>query len=122
MGKAIRPNLRMEQTAEGAKAWELENKAFRKPALDVRRELLEMTRSSGTLTTKSAYIAVETAAQEKGLKQKELESLHGDKSLDFDESTAEKSDAPGFLILLALLAPLLLWKRLSRMGASVETK
>ena len=100
--------------AEGAKAWELENKAFRKPALDARRELLEMTRSSGTLTTKSAYIAVETAAQEKGLKQKELESLHGDKSLDFDESTAEKSDAPGFMILLALLAPFLLWLRRRR--------
>ena len=88
---------------QGAKAWELENRAFLKPALDVRRELLEMTRKTGTLTTKSAYIVVETAAQEKGLKQKEMESLHGDKSLDFDESAAEKSDAPGFALLAAAL-------------------
>ena len=98
--------------AEGAKAWELENNAFLKPALDVRRELLEMTRKTGTLTTKSAYIVVESAAQEKGLKQKEMESLHGDKSLDFDESVADKTgDAPGFLVLLLLFAPLALWWR-----------
>ena len=90
--------------AEGAKAWELENKAFLKPALDVRRELLDLTRKTGTLTTKSAYIAVETSAQEKGLMQKEMESLHGDKSFDFDESSANKSDAPGFFVLLAALA------------------
>ena len=92
--------------AEGAKAWELENRAFLKPALDVRRELLEMTRKTGTLTTKSAYIVVETAAQEKGLMQKEMEALHGDKSLDFDESMAKKSDAPGFLLLLVCLVVL----------------
>ena len=98
--------------SEGAKAWELENRAFLKPALDVRRELLEMTRRTGTLTTKSAYIAVETAGQEKGLKQKEMESLHGDKSLDFDESTADNhGDAPGFLVLLLVFAPLALWRR-----------
>lgn len=97
--------------AEGAKAWELENRAFLKPALDVRRELLEMTRRTGTLTTKSAYIAVESAAQEKGLKQKEMEALHGDKSLDFDESTAEKGDAPGFFVLLAVFLPFALWRR-----------
>ena len=101
--------------SEGAKAWELENKAFLKPALDVRRELLEMTRKTGTLTTKSAYIAVETVGQEKGLKQKEMEALHGDKSLDFDESTADKTgDAPGFLILLLLFAPLILCRRTRR--------
>ena len=100
--------------SEGAKAWELENRAFLKPALDVRRELLERTRNTGTLTTKSAYIAVETAAQEKGLKQKEMESLHGDKSLDFDESTAERTgDAPGFLVLLAFFAPIVIWWRRS---------
>ena len=99
--------------AEGAKAWELENKAFLKPALDARRELLDMMRKTGVLTTKSAYIVVETAAQEKGLKQKEMESLHGDKALDFDESTADKTaDAPGFFILLLFFAPFLLWRRL----------
>ena len=41
-----------------------------------------------------------------------MESLHGDKSLDFDESVADKTgDAPGFLILLLLFAPLALWWR-----------
>ena len=108
--------------AEGAKAWELENNAFLRPALDVRRELLEMTRKTGTLTTKSAYIVVESAAQEKGLKQKEMESLHGDKSLDFDESVADKTgDAPGFLILLLLFAPLALWRRKFAMNVAKET-
>ena len=108
--------------AEGAKAWELENNAFLKPALDVRRELLEMTRKTGTLTTKSSYIVVETAAQEKGLKQKEMESLHGDKSLDFDESMADKTgDAPGFLVLLLLFAPLALWRRKFAMNVAKET-
>ena len=108
--------------AEGAKAWELENKAFLKPALDARRELLELTRKTGTLTTKSAYIVVETAAQEKGLKQKEMESLHGDKSLDFDESVADKTgDAPGFLVLLLLFAPLALWRRKFAMNIAKET-
>ncbi len=108
--------------AEGAKAWELENNAFLKPALDVRRELLELTRKTGTLTTKSAYIVVESAAQEKGLKQKEMESLHGDKSLDFDESVADKTgDAPGFLILLLLFAPLALWRRKFAMNVAKET-
>ena len=108
--------------AEGAKAWELENNAFLKPALDARRELLELTRKTGTLTTKSAYIVVETAAQEKGLKQKEMESLHGDKSLDFDESVADKTgDAPGFLVLLLLFAPLALWRRKFAMNVAKET-
>ena len=102
--------------AAGAQAWELENKAFLKPALDVRRDLLDLTRTTGTLTTKSAYIVVETVAQEKGLKQKEMESLHGDKSLDFDESAAVKSgDAPGFLVLLAIFAAVLFFSR--RWGA-----
>jgi len=102
--------------AAGAQAWELENKAFLKPALDVRRELLDLTRTTGTLTTKLAYIVVETVAQEKGLKQKEMESLHGDKSLDFDESAAVKSgDAPGFLVLLAIFAAVLFFSR--RWGA-----
>ena len=87
-----------------------------------RRELLELTRKTGTLTTKSAYIVVETAAQEKGLKQKEMESLHGDKSLDFDESVADKTgDAPGFLILLLLFAPLALWRRKFAMNVAKET-
>ena len=108
--------------AEGAKAWELENNAFLKPALDVRRELLELTRKTGTLTTKSAYVVVESAAQEKGLKQKEMESLHGDKSLDFDESVADKTgDAPGFLILLLIFAPLALWRRKFAMNVAKET-
>lgn len=88
--------------AEGAKAWELENKAFLKPALDVRAELLKATRESGALTTKSAYIAVETTAQEKGLRQKEAEALFGNQNLEFEEP--ESSDAPGMLLMLAFVA------------------
>ena len=88
--------------AEGAKAWELENRAFLKPALDVRAELLKATRESGALTTKSAYIAVETTAQEKGLKQKEAEALYGNQNLEFEEP--ESSDAPGMLLLLVVVA------------------
>ena len=91
--------------ADGAKAWELENMAFMKPALDVRAELLKATRESGALTTKSAYIAVETTAQEKGLKQKEMESLYGNQNLEFEEpESVESSDAPGMLLLLAFVA------------------
>ena len=93
--------------AEGAKAWELENQSFLKPALDLRRELLDRTRKTGTLTTKSAYIVVENTMQEKGLAQKEMEALNGDKSLDFDESMADNGDAPGFFILLVLITPFL---------------
>ena len=90
--------------AEGAKAWELENRAFLKPALDVRAELLKATRESGALTTKSAYIAVETTAQEKGLKQKEAEALYGNQNLEFEEPGPESSDAPGMLLLLVFVA------------------
>ena len=90
--------------ADGAKAWELENKAFLKPALDVRAELLKATRETGALTTKSAYIAVESAAQEKGLKQKEAEALFGNQNLEFEEPASESSDAPGLLLLLAFAA------------------
>ena len=44
-----------------------------------------------------------------------MEALHGDKSLDFDESTADKAgDAPDFLILLLLFAPLILCRRTRR--------
>ena len=74
-----------------------------KPALDLRKELLDGTRTTGVLTTQSAYLAVETSAQEKALKQKEMEALYGDKSLDFEEpedETVTSSDAPGLLVLL----------------------
>ena len=96
--------------AEGAKAWELENEAFLKPALDVRGELLAATRSSGALTTKSAYIAVETVAQEKGLRQKEAEALYGNQNLEFDEPETKSGDAPGLLLLLACLAVFFFFK------------
>lgn len=95
--------------AEGAKAWELENEAFLKPALDVRADLLNATRECGALTTKSAYIAVETTAQEKGLKQKEIESLYGNQNLQFEEP--ESSDAPGLLLILAFVAVFLIARR-----------
>lgn len=88
----------------GAAAWAVEHEAFLHPAQDRRRELLALTRAGGALTTQSALIAVETATQEKGLKQKEMEALHGDKALDFDETMASDGDAPGFwLLCLGLL-------------------
>lgn len=92
-----------EKWSEGAKAWELENRAFLKPALDVRRELLDAARRNVALTTQTSYIVVETSAQEKALSLKEKEALHGDKSYDFDESTAVQGDAPGFFVLAAML-------------------
>ena len=86
----------------GAKLWARENEAFLKPALDLRKELLDGTRSTGVLTTQSAYLAVETAAQEKALKQKELEALYGNKAFDFEEGEPEQtsSDAPGMFLIL----------------------
>ncbi len=84
--------------SDGAKLWARENEAFRKPALDVRKELLDGTRRTGVLTTQSAYLAVETSAQEKALKQKEMEALMGNKSFDFEEPSS--GDAPGVLLLL----------------------
>lgn len=86
----------------GAKLWAREREAFLKPALDLRKELLDGTRSTGVLTTQSAYLAVETAAQEKALKQKELEALYGNKAFDFEEGEPEQtsSDAPGMFLIL----------------------
>ena len=101
--------------SEGAKLWAREREAFLKPALDLRKELLDGTRKTGALTTQSAYLAVETSAQEKALKQKEMEALYGNKAFDFEEPPEESptsSDAPGlFLILGGFLVVLLLRRK-----------
>lgn len=101
--------------SEGAKLWAREREAFLKPALDLRKELLDGTRETGVLTTRSAYLAVETSAQEKALKQKEMEALYGNKAFDFEEPSEESptsSDAPGmFLILGGFLVVLLLRRK-----------
>lgn len=101
--------------SEGAKLWAREREAFLKPALDLRKELLDGTRKTGVLTTQSAYLAVETSAQEKALKQKEIEALYGNKAFDFEEPPEESptsGDAPGlFLILGGFLVVLLLRRK-----------
>ena len=102
--------------SEGAKLWAREREAFLKPALDLRKELLDGTRRTGVLTTQSAYLAVETSAQEKALKQKEMEALYGNKSFDFEEPSPSQtsSDAPGlFLILGGFLVVLLVRRKLA---------
>ena len=93
--------------SEGAKLWAREREAFLKPALDLRKELLDGTRATGVLTTQSAYLAVETSAQEKALKQKEMEALYGDKAFDFEEPPATSGDAPGMILLLVFALPAL---------------
>ena len=99
---------------DGAKTWELENRAFLNPALDVRRELLAQSRGSHVLTTKSAYVVLETAAQEKMLRKKEKEALSADPSLDFVLS-GTVGDTPGFgwMVLLLLLLSIMgkLWRK-----------
>lgn len=101
---------------EGAKAWAIENRAFLRPALDVRRELLSQSRGCQVLTTKSAFIALETATQEKGLHQKEREALYGNQAFEFDESGVD-ADAPGFgLMVLLFLASLLVASLRRRQG------
>ena len=90
--------------AEGAKAWEVEERAFRYPGEDHRAELLAKTRESGVLTTQSAYIVLENTIQEKELTLDEKRALAADKSMDFHETAPESAAAPepGTLALLAL--------------------
>ena len=99
--------------SEGAKLWAREREAFLKPALDLRQELLDGTRRTGVLTTQSAYLAVETSAQEKALKQKEMEALYGNKAFDFEEPLKEPTsgDAPGGLLILGGFLIVLLIRR-----------
>lgn len=99
--------------SEGAKLWMRENEAFMKPTLDVRRELLEGTRRTGVLTTQSAYLAVETSAQEKSLQLKERMALHGKMSFDFEEPDPTEADAPTFVWLLIGLPVAWVLRRLS---------
>ena len=61
-----------------------------------------------------ALIAVETSAQEKALKQKEMEALYGNKAFDFEEPPEESptsSDAPGMLLILGGFLVVLLLRR-----------
>ena len=98
----------------GAKLWAREREAFLRPALDLRKELLDGTRATGVLTTQSAYLAVETSAQEKALKQKEMEALYGNKAFDFEEPLEPEqtsSDAPGMLLILGGFLVALLVRR-----------
>lgn len=104
--------------SEGAKLWAREREAFLKPALDLRKELLDGTRATGVLTTRSAYLAVETSAQEKALRQKEMEALYGNKAFDFEEPSGEATsgDAPGLFLLLGGFLVVLLARRKRRMS------
>ena len=97
----------------GANLWAREREAFLRPALDLRKELLDGTRATGVLTTQSAYLAVETSAQEKALKQKEMEALYGNKAFDFEEPPKEPTsgDAPGVLLILGGFMIVLLIRR-----------
>lgn len=107
--------------SEGAKLWAREREAFLKPALDLRKELLDGTRETGVLTTQSAYLAVETSAQEKALKQKEMEALYGNKAFDFEEPSEESptsSDAPSMLLILGGFLVVLLLRRGALRGLS----
>ena len=90
----------------------------REPALDLRKELLDGTRATGVLTTRSAYLAVETSAQEKALRQKEMEALYGNKAFDFEEPSGEATsgDAPGLFLLLGGFLVVLLVRRKCRMS------
>ena len=99
--------------SEGAKLWVREREAFLKPALDLRQELLDGTRATGVLTTQSAYLAVETSAQEKALKQKEMEALYGNKAFDFEEPPEQPTsgDAPGLFLILGGFLVVLLVRR-----------
>lgn len=98
--------------AEGAKAWEIEERAFRYPGEDHRAELLALTRETGVLTTQSAYIVLENTIQEKELSLDEKRALAADKSMDFHETDPEPpasaaAPEPSTLALLALGAALL---------------
>lgn len=98
---------------DGAALWRLERTAFLNPALDLRGEILAKGRASGTLSDSTAYIALETKMQEKGLKQKELEALAADKSLDFEEPETE-ADAPSWVVMVIALIFVCLLRNLKR--------
>jgi hypothetical protein len=93
--------------AEGAKAWALEERAFRYPGEDHRAELLALTRKCGVLTTQSAYVVLENTIQEKELSLDEKRALAGNKEMEFHETAPEPpvpgaAPEPGTLALLAL--------------------
>lgn len=98
---------------DGAALWRLERMAFLNPAHDLRRVILEKGRECGTLSDSTAYIALETKMQETGLKQKELEALAADKSLDFEEPETE-ADAPSWVVMVIALVFVCLFLNLKR--------
>jgi hypothetical protein len=77
----------------------------------LRKELLLAAREINILIPSTAFIAVESAAQQKALKEAENKSLKSNKSLAFDEFEEEPIDSPepGLLLLMLIALPVVHW-------------
>jgi hypothetical protein len=77
----------------------------------LRKELLLAAREINILIPSTAFIAVESAAQQKALKEAEKKSLKSNKSLAFDEFEEEPIDSPepGLLLLMLIALPVVHW-------------
>ncbi|WP_372847294.1 MSEP-CTERM sorting domain-containing protein, partial [Pontiella sp.] len=79
----------------------------------LRKELLLAAREINILIPSTAFLAVETAAQQKALKAAEKKALASHGTLAFDEFEEEPvidSPEPGFLLLMLLVLPLFHWR------------
>jgi hypothetical protein len=76
-----------------------------------RERILAVSRDSGMLSQHTAYIVVENSAQWKMLERKEKDALKANQALTFDEFQEKHvTPEPGVWLMLALLAPLALWR------------
>ncbi|MDF7800373.1 MSEP-CTERM sorting domain-containing protein [Pontiellaceae bacterium B1224] len=77
----------------------------------LRKELLLAAREINILIPSTAFLAVESDAQKKALKEAENKSLKSNKALGFDEFEEEPIDSPepGLLMLMLLTLPIIHW-------------
>jgi hypothetical protein len=83
----------------------------------LRKELLLAAREINILIPSTAFLAVETTAQQKALKAAEKKSLSSHEALAFDEFEEKAtidSPEPGFLLLMLLILPLFHWLHAKR--------
>lgn len=78
----------------------------------LRKELLLAARENNILVPSTAFLAVESSAQQKALEKAENKSLKSHSALafdEFDEADSIDSPEPGFLLLAILVLPLAHW-------------
>lgn len=100
--------------AQAINLWQLWWQTQLHPELEdaMRRELLSAARELNILIPSTAFLAAESSAQSKALKDAEDKSLNSNKNLAFDEFDSEEemgTPEPSLLLLVILAFPLLHW-------------